>query len=70
MNSGEAFKRFVIDALYVKFIDHQNLKTHHINNHIEEWVESCYVEITVWDVDSHVIKLTELGKSMVIMGRL
>lgn len=70
MNSLESFNKFVVGELNMKFIDHQNLKTIHINNHIEDWVKSGYAVITVWDIDSHEIKLTDLGKSMLLMGKL
>jgi len=70
MNSEESFKLFVINELSVKFVDNQNLKTLGINHHVEDWVESGYVEITRLNGYNHEIKLTELGKNLVLMGHL
>lgn len=70
MNSEESFTRYVVGDLRAEFIDHQNIKVLIINNYVDMWVASGYVEITVPHEESHEIRLTELGKSRFLMGKL
>lgn len=70
MNPEESFRRFVVGVLDLKWIDYEHLKTMMIDDYVNDWVQSDYVVITKWEQHKHQIKLTDLGKSIVLMRRL